>query len=76
MLGQEGEVSSIPYSSAVDWNVPITWSNISEPLFSRLDLDAILEQEESLASNNQSLENSIRARIKGSGKNSTRRTTK
>ena len=71
MLGQEGEVASIRYSSAVDWSVPITWSNISEPLFSRLDLDAILEQEESLASNNHSSEKTDPGHgIKGSGKNS------
>ncbi len=49
MLGQPGEVSEIPWSSAVDWAVPITWSNEApEPLFDRLDLDAIIETEQSL----------------------------
>ena len=71
MLGQEGEVSSASYSSATDWDIPITWSNISEPLFSRLDLDAILEQEEALASSNNSVDKVDPGHgIKGSGKNS------
>jgi len=49
MLGQPGEVSEIPWSSAVDWAVPITWSNEApKPLFDRLDLDAIIETEQSL----------------------------
>jgi len=71
MLGQDGEVSSASYSSATDWDIPITWSNISKPLFSRLDLDAILEQEEALASSNHSNDKVDPGHgIKGSGKNS------
>ncbi|MBN16714.1 MAG: methionine--tRNA ligase [Euryarchaeota archaeon] len=49
MLGQEGDVSHTRYSSAIDWSVNHTWSDISEPLFSRLDLDEILQSERELA---------------------------
>ena len=53
MLGQQGNVSDVPYESATDWSTSLTWSEIQEPLFSRLDLDSILEHEESLASSSQ-----------------------
>ena len=48
MLGQEGDVSHTRYSSAIDWSVNHTWSDISEPLFCRLDLDEILQSEREL----------------------------
>jgi len=71
MLGQEGDVSEIAYQSAVDWSIPITWSNIQEPLFSRLDLEAILEHEESLASSSQDEGHEDPGHgVKGSGKKS------
>ena len=71
MLGQEGAVSEIEYQSAVDWSIPITWSNIQEPLFSRLDLEAILEHEESLASSSQDEGHEDPGHgVKGSGKTS------
>ncbi len=71
MLGQEGDVSEIAYQSAVDWSIPITWSNIQEPLFSRLDLEAILEHEESLASSSQDEGHQDPGHgVKGSGKKS------
>ena len=49
MLGQDGDVSEVSFNSAIDWEIPITWSDISEPLFARLDLEAILQHEEQLA---------------------------
>jgi len=71
MLGQDGEVSEVAYQSAVDWSIPITWSNIQEPLFSRLDLEAILEHEESLASSSQDEGHEDPGHgVKGSGKKS------
>ena len=71
MLGQEGDVAETRYESATDWSTPITWSNISEPLFSRLDLDAIIEHEESLASTNQVEAHEDPGHgVKGSGKKS------
>ena len=48
-LGQSGEVSQIHWDSAIDWSVPMTWSDEKpEPLFKRLDLDEILASEQSL----------------------------
>ncbi len=71
MLGQSGDVSEVPFTSSTDWNIPITWSNISEPLFSRLDLEAILEHEESLAESNvDSVHEDPGNGVKGSGKKS------
>jgi methionyl-tRNA synthetase len=71
MLGQVGDVAETRYESATDWSTPITWSNISEPLFSRLDLDAIIVHEESLASTNQVEAHEDPGHgVKGSGKKS------
>ena len=53
MIGQEGEVSEVSYDSAIDWSVPMTGSMIAEPLFTRLDLDSIIEHEELLATSNE-----------------------
>ena len=49
MIGQNGNVSDVLFESATDWSTPISWSNISQPLFEQLDLEAILEHEQSLA---------------------------
>lgn len=71
MLGQKGSVSDATYESATDWSTPFTWSDIREPLFSRLDLDAILEHEESLASSSQNESHTDPGHgVKGSGKKS------
>ncbi len=52
-LGEEGDVSLVPWDSAIDWDVEFKSSiNNPEPLFQRLDLEEILAQEESLASGN------------------------
>ena len=71
MLGQRGSVSETSFDSAIDWDIPITWSKISEPLFSRLDLDAILEHEEGLAKVNTEAQHDDPGHgVKGSGKKS------
>jgi len=71
MLGQSGNVSEISFDSAIDWTTPITWSEISEPLFSRLDLDEILEHEEGLAKVNTEAQHDDPGHgVKGSGKKS------
>ena len=71
MLGQDGQVSEVAYESAIDWTTPMTWSAISEPLFSRLDLDSILEHEESLVSTGQSETHDDPGHgVKGTGKKS------
>jgi methionyl-tRNA synthetase len=50
MLGQEGYVSDITWHSAIDWEAPQTWAAEKiVPLFHRLDLEEILEQEKVLA---------------------------
>ncbi len=50
-LGQEGQVSQTKWDSAIDWNAEMTWNDDKpEPLFKRLDLNEILEQEQSLVS--------------------------
>ncbi len=69
MLGQDGDVSLVSYESSIDWNTPITWSNITDPLFTRLDLDAIIEHEESLVkSNHDETTTDPGHGVKGSGK--------
>ena len=48
-LGQTGDVSQVHWDSAIDWEIPMTWSGEKpEPLFKRLDLDEILASEQSL----------------------------
>jgi len=49
MLGQPGEVTEAAWKDAIDWTAPLTWSDISEPLFARLDLEEILAEEQALA---------------------------
>ena len=49
MLGLQNAVSSQPWDSAMDWNQEIqTTDENYEPLFKRLDLQEIVEQEQSL----------------------------
>ena len=69
MLGQEGNVADASYESAIDWSISLTWSDVKEPLFSRLDLEAILEHEESLATTSQDEAHDDPGHgVKGSGK--------
>jgi methionyl-tRNA synthetase len=71
MLGQTGNVSDASFESATDWSTPITWSTIIEPLFSRLDLEAILEEEQALAQSEHVTEHEDPGHgVKGSGKKS------
>ncbi len=69
MLGQDGHVADVSYESAIDWSVPMTWSSNIKPLFSRLDLDEILEQEQLLAAESDSSTNDDPGHgVKGTGK--------
>ena len=69
MLGQDGDVSESNFESSIDWSTPITWSSISEPLFSRLDLDSIIEHEEGLAITDDDISHDDPGHgVKGSGK--------
>lgn len=56
-LGQEGEVTDVHWDSAIDWSVPMSWTNATpEPLFKRLDLEEILASEQSLVDSKESAE--------------------
>jgi len=48
-LGEQGNVSECDWSQAIDWNAPMKW-NPDEPipLFSRLDLEEIIANEQAL----------------------------
>ena len=49
-LGLVGEVSHVSWNDALDWDGEMTWSGETpEPLFTKLDLDEILEEEKLLA---------------------------
>ena len=48
-LGLDGDVDSQTWQSANDWRVDLTWNNVKPtPLFQRLDLEEILERENSV----------------------------
>ena len=49
-LGQTGDISLISWDDAINWDIAMTWNDETPiPLFERLDLEAILESEKSLA---------------------------
>ena len=70
-MKKKTDISQVRFESSIDWNVPITWSSINEPLFTRLDLEAILEHEQSLAHTQQEQRHDDPGHgVKGSGKKS------
>jgi methionyl-tRNA synthetase len=49
-LGLSGEVSQFSWGDALNWDIAMTWTGeVPEPLFTKLDLEVILEQEKQLA---------------------------
>ena len=67
MLGLEGEVSQQSWHSALDWSGEIaTIEDHYEPLFKRLDLEEIVEQEQSLVED--SMPSNIGHSVKGGKK--------
>jgi len=69
MLGQPGEVTEAAWEDAIDWTAPLTWSDISEPLFTRLDLEEILAEEQALAGGDgENTSEDPGHGVKGSGK--------
>lgn len=67
MLGLQGEVALQPWNSAINWNVKInTTASNYEPLFKRLDIDEIVEEEKSLVE--ESEPSSIGHGVKGGKK--------
>ena len=68
-LGQTGDVSQANWSEAINWTSQMTWNNNKpEPLFKRLDLEEILEHEQSLASNSESDDKKATHAVKGGKK--------
>ncbi|MBT4066953.1 MAG: methionine--tRNA ligase [Euryarchaeota archaeon] len=68
-LGHEGDVALTPWDSAIDWNVSILSSDSkAEPLFQRLDLEEILAQEQSLASEDSDTKHDPGHSVKGGKK--------
>ncbi|MED6338245.1 MAG: class I tRNA ligase family protein, partial [Candidatus Thermoplasmatota archaeon] len=68
-LGQPGDVSQVNWSEAINWNSQMTWNNDKpEPLFKRLDLEEILEHEQSLASGSESDDKEATHAVKGGKK--------
>tara|TARA_B100001113_G_C21108516_1_gene622055 strand:- start:1428 stop:2447 length:1020 start_codon:yes stop_codon:yes gene_type:complete len=49
MLGESGNVADVLWHSAIDWNVSLKWNDEPpKPLFERLDLERIIDDEKSL----------------------------
>ncbi|HIF46557.1 MAG TPA: methionine--tRNA ligase [Candidatus Poseidoniales archaeon] len=70
-LGEKGEVSQSEWAQAIDWNIPMKWNPIEPtPLFTRLDLEEILADEQALVST-ESTNNDPTHGVKG-GKKSTK----
>lgn len=69
-LGQAGRVEDELWSSAVDWDSPLTWCEASPtPLFERLDLESILESEQGLVDESKSTDSTPVHGVKGGKKN-------
>ena len=68
-LGESGVVSQVEWNSAIDWNIEYKCSDAeAKPLFQRLDLDEILEQEKSLAEDEPSKDEDPNHSVKGGKK--------
>ena len=66
-LGYDGDVSSMAWQEAVNWNAPLAWLNETpQPLFQRLDLDEIMAAEQHLVE--QGPENDVVHEVKGGKK--------
>ena len=69
-LGESGDVAMVDWYSAIDWNVEFKWnSKPAEPLFERLDLEAILEDEMGLVDSNAESGSTVGHSVKGGKKN-------
>ena len=68
-LGESGDVSQADWDSAIDWSSDYKWNDAeAKPLFQRLDLDEILEQEKSLATDDSSNKEDQSHTVKGGKK--------
>jgi methionyl-tRNA synthetase len=67
-LGCTGLVEDSLWNDAIDWDAPLTWSDSPpQPLFERLDLEAILEVEQTLVEDEQPASESV-STVKGGKK--------
>ena len=63
-LGESGDVSEVDWSQAIEWDCPMKWNTETPvPLFTRLDLEEILKQEQGLIE--ESEDDSTLQQIKG-----------
>tara|TARA_X000001036_G_scaffold170903_2_gene161643 strand:+ start:1737 stop:3995 length:2259 start_codon:yes stop_codon:yes gene_type:complete len=69
MIGQSGEVTEAGWDSAIDWQVPMTWTGEdAQPLFERLDLEQILSREGNVANEHVEDEGPSTHSVKGSSR--------
>lgn len=74
MLGEKTTVSTQAWSAAVDWQAKLCWNPTSpQPLFERLDLEAILSAEHALAEISEDEVEQQAHSIKGGKKSSTKK---
>ena len=75
-LGQDGKISEVSWSEAVNWQCSMTWCfDKPEPLFKRLELAEIMQHEQSLATDTQENNDNVGHAIKG-GKKGGKKMTK
>jgi len=69
MLGESGKVSEESWFNAIKWESSINWNSVSpNPLFERLDLETIIEEEKALVSESENDKESVVHAIKGGKK--------
>ena len=68
-IGEQGDVSQVSWYEATNWGAPMKWNDSKpEPLFNRLDLEEILEHEQSLVSKSDPEDNNTPQAVKGGKK--------
>lgn len=67
MIGENGDVSEQSWDSAIDWKSELKWNDsVPTPLFNRLDLEAILDEEKSFDKNGNKKDDKIQFKsVKG-----------
>ena len=65
-IGEQDLVEHMRWEDALDWSSPLQWNTtIPVPLFERLDLEVILEQEQALAEDSSDLAKDVIGKVKG-----------
>jgi len=69
MLGESGQISEESWFNAIDWDCEIKWNPMTpKPLFERLDLEKIIEEEQALVTESKEGKDSVLHAIKGGKK--------